>query len=278
MTLLDGSLIFFTPGTAESLAALPGVVRLAAATNNQLAVVHLVDHADDRTDDDRRVAAAVAALGADQSPGVLTVLSDNLPAALATFRAMKSRMLALQPSRRGGLLRLFAGNDDELLLRRQPTPVLALPAAGALTPIRRLLFPLDFAPRSDAAFETTLDLCRVLGAELHLLHVFGDDVLLPAEQDAARRGATKTVRELLRLDQEQLQHYHDRATARDLPVHSGTAEGRAHAAINAYVAGNAIDLVVMATHGPRTAEDILLGSTTARAIRAASVPVLAIPA
>lgn len=247
MTLLDGSLLFLTAGTASELAALPGIARLAAATNNQLVIVHLVGGNDARGDD-RRIAAAVARLAAEPPVAVLTVLAANLPAALATFRATNSRLLALEPSRRGGLLRVLLGNTDEQLLRLHATPLLALPASGALAPIRRLLFPLDFAPRSDAAFEATLDLCRVLGAELYLLHVYGEDVLLPAEQDTTQRSGAKTVRDLLAIDQEQLQRYHERAAARDLPVRVATAEGRAHVAINAYAAANAIDLVVMATH------------------------------
>ncbi|MFN8569373.1 MAG: universal stress protein [Kouleothrix sp.] len=66
--------------------------------------------------------------------------------------------------------------------------------------------------------------------------------------------------------------------ARSGRAHTHTAEGRAYVAISAYAAANAIGLIVLASHGPRSAEDVLLGSTTPRTIRAASAAVLAIPA
>jgi nucleotide-binding universal stress UspA family protein len=40
-------------------------------------------------------------------------------------------------------------------------------------------------------------------------------------------------------------------------------------------AANDIGLIAMASHGPRSVEDILLGSTTARVIQRAPVAVLA---
>ncbi|MFN8569374.1 MAG: hypothetical protein U0Z44_18050 [Kouleothrix sp.] len=62
MILLDGSLIFLTDGAGESLAALPGLARLAQATNNHLTIVHMIDPDDQRNDDDHWIAAAVGRL------------------------------------------------------------------------------------------------------------------------------------------------------------------------------------------------------------------------
>ncbi|MBK9941524.1 MAG: universal stress protein [Kouleothrix sp.] len=278
MILLDGSLIFLTDGAGESLAALPGLARLAQATNNHLTIVHMIDPDDQRNDDDHRIAAAVGQLGATPPPAVLTLLAGQLGALLAALAPDKPRCLALCPARPNPLVRLLAGDDAERLLLATGLPLLALPATRGLPAPSRVLFAADFAPRSAAAFEATLDLCRVLGAELHLLHVYGADRLLPGEQDTAARAGTQTIRELLELDRQQLRALHDRAAARDLVVRTHTAEGRAHAAISAYAAANAIGLIVLASHGPRSAEDVLLGSTTPRTIRAASAAVLAIPA
>jgi nucleotide-binding universal stress UspA family protein len=80
------------------------------------------------------------------------------------------------------------------------------------------------------------------------------------------------------IDKEQLRALAARAISQGVRTRIHTAEGRAHAQILAYAAANAIDLIVMASHGPRTSEDILLGSTTVRVIERAPVAVLAMRA
>lgn len=268
------TLILLTDGAPDSLAALPDLARLATQLGDRLALLHLLSPADFG---DGAIATAVARLAGEQ-PAVLAIRAEHLAAALATFATAGGRLLALRPTRRGGLLRALAGNVEETLLRACPLPILALPERGQLPAIRRVLFAADLAPRSVPALDQTIALCRQLGAELHLLHAFGDDGLLPAERDTARRAATATVRDLLAIDQQQLQSLSSRASDGGVAARLATAEGRAHAAIAAYVAANAIDLIVLAAHGPRGAEDILLGSTTARVIRASAVPVLVFPA
>jgi nucleotide-binding universal stress UspA family protein len=138
-----------------------------------------------------------------------------------------------------------------------------------------VLFPADLAPRSEQLFDEAVALCARLGAELHLLHVFGPDRLLPSEVDAARRAAAQTPRELYDIDKEQLQSLADRAAAVGVAAVAGRAEGRAHQQILAYTRTSPIDLIIMATHGPRTTSDILFGTTTASVMRKATVPVLA---
>jgi nucleotide-binding universal stress UspA family protein len=209
---------------------------------------------------------------------VLAVPEANLHPALASLADATDGMLVLLPTRRGPLSRLLAGNDYELLLRRGPLPVLALPGSGRLNPIKRVLFPADLSPRSESSLDQAAALCQALGADLHLLHVYGDDRLPPGEVDSARRASAKTPRELMAIDAEGLAGLAARATSVGVSVRSKTAEGRAHAQILAYAAANAIDLIVMASHGPRTLEDILLGSTTVRVIQRAAAPVLALRA
>lgn len=187
-------------------------------------------------------------------------------------------LLALVPMRRGNPFRAVMPNDFERLLLDASLPVLALPPNGTLGPVRKILFPADFSPRSTAAFEQTIELCERADAELHLLHVFGPDRLLPSEQDLQRRQAAATPRELLAIDQEHLRSLGASASERGLRVVTATAEGRAHSAILRYIRAQQIDLVVMATHGPRTSEDILLGTTTTRVILASPVGVIGIQA
>lgn len=265
--LQDGSIIFLTDATAASLTVLPDLHSLAASVGRPLLIVHVIGGSS------QRLAAALAALPGDP-PGVLAVPAGDLSAALGQLTGV----LALAPTRPGPLLRVLSGSQHEQLLGHGALPLLALPPGGRLPPITRVLFPADLAPRSNAPFDEALALCRALNAELHLLHVYGDDRLLPSEQDLARRRAAKSPRELMAIDQEQLRALADRAAAQGVPAHVNIGEGRAHAQILTYAAANAINLIVMAAHGPRSVEDILLGSTTARVIQRAQVAVLAMRA
>jgi nucleotide-binding universal stress UspA family protein len=263
-TAYDRPIAFLTDGTIESLAALPGVHRLAAGLGCQLSVVDLLGG------DDRRLAAMLAALPG-EPPAVSVLPEHDLDAALARHGGI----VALLPKRRGALLRFLIGSRHEHLLRHGSLPVLALPSTGQLPQIARVLFPADLSPRSQAPFDEAIALCKALNAELHVLHVYGEDRLLPSEQDLARRAAATNPYQLMLIDKEQLRALADHAAAQGVQTHVRTAEGRAHAQILAYAAANAIDLVVMASHGPRTSEDILLGSTTVRVIESAPVAVLA---
>ena len=267
MTLHEGPIHFLTEGDRDSLAALPGLRDLSGVLGCRLSIVHVLDGAGDS-----RLAAALAALPGD-APGVLAVPVAELDAALALLTGI----LALRPTRHGPIMRLLAGTQHERLLHHGRLPLLALPG-GQLPPLRRVLFPADLAPRSEAPFDQVVALCRTLNAELHLLHVYGDDRLLPSEQDLARRAAAKSPRELMAIDQQRLQSLAERAKAQGLSPIVKTAEGRAHTQILAYAAANAIGLIAMASHGPRSIEDILLGSTTARVIQRSPATVLAIRA
>ncbi len=271
MAITDGSIVYLTSGSPESLAALPGLAGFAVALDRPLTIVAVQGR-----EAGGRLDAALAALPPGWAPEVLAVAPDAVPEMLARIAANGGGILALLPRRPHAAGRILLGSEFERLLRHGPLPVLALPAHGRVTRPSRILFPADLAPRSAAAFDATLTLCRALNAELHLLHVFGDDRLLPAEQDLARRRAARSPRELLEIDQEQVRALVGRAAAAGIAARSRTAEGRAHAQICSYAASNGIDLIVMPSHGPRTLEDIFRGSTTVRVVQSAPVAVLAI--
>src|SRR5581483_5181170 len=173
---ISGTLILLIDQGSEVLAILPGVLGFADRLGYRLALLQIAASQPDQRAE-QQLSAALAALPADIRPAVLMVRTEHAGVALATFSSADARLLAIWPARRGGLTRLLAGDDYELLLRESPLPLLILPADGRLPAIRRVLFPADFAPRSEAVFGHALDLCLALGAELHLLHVYGPDGL-----------------------------------------------------------------------------------------------------
>lgn len=276
MMLMDGPLVFLTDGTDASLVGLANGAAFASATGWPMTVLHIHD-ANQSAARAERVAGALAALPSHaERPTMLTVPSSSLDSALAELSASPAVVLGVRPAQRRLLRRFLPSTGYARLAQRWATPVLVLPENMRNRPIGRVLFPADLAPRSDAAFDEAVALSRALDAELHILHVFGNDRRLPSEMDLERRSAARSPRELLDIDRDHLRGMVERAAKRGVPTQVHTAEGRAHIHILSYAAANAIDLILMASHGPRSVEDMFLGTTTGRVVAGATVPVIAL--
>jgi nucleotide-binding universal stress UspA family protein len=268
MALNEGPLVFPTDGTDASLVGLATVASFATAASWRLTLVHTLRGA-------RPTGALVGALAQLPShverPDVIAVAGDQLA---SSMDGVSGGVLALLAARRRFANQLWVDTTQGRLLRDWRSPLLMVPAQYDARPIRRVLFPADLAPRSAAALDEAIALCGVFGAELHVLHVFGDDQRLPTEMDMARRAQTRSPRELLDIDRALIQGLAERAASRGVQASTRSLEGRAHTQILHYAAANQVDLVVMPTHGPRSIEDIVLGTTTARVVHGSGVPVI----
>ncbi|GAB4203909.1 MAG: hypothetical protein OHK0022_28560 [Roseiflexaceae bacterium] len=276
MTLSDRSLLFTTAGDEQSLAALPHASVLADTLNSSLSVVHVASARRSPATAPRITAALGRMFGAGRSPTVETIEPKALLPTLLRHARHQDCLVALSPTRRRGLGRLLAGNNFQQLLHSGRLPVVSLPQAEAPPQLRRVLFPIDLSPRSLPLLHETIALCLRLGAELHLLHVFGDDRLPNSERDMARRLAARSPVELFHIDRDHINELGATASAHGLEVVVKTAEGRAHREILKYAVGNNIGLIVMASHGPRNTADILRGTTTDQVIQDSPLPVLAL--
>lgn len=275
MTLLERSLLFTTAGDEQSLAALPHATAMADTLNSPLSVVHVASKRRS-SDTAPRIAAALGRLfAAGTRPPVETIEPKALLPTLLRHASQQDCLIALAPTQRRGLGRLLAGNNFEQLLHTSRLPVVSLPQAQNPIPARRVLFPIDLSPRSLPLLHETIALCVRLRAELHLLHVFGDDRLPNSERDMARRLAARSPTELFHIDRDHINELGATAAAHGLEVVVKTAEGRAHREIVKYALANSIGLIVMASHGPRNTADILYGTTTSQVIQSAPLPVLA---
>ena len=79
MTITDGPIVFLTPGSAESLAALPGLAGFATALGRPVSIVHMLG----RASSSGRVDAALAALRPDHPAlQILNVPPEEVTAAL----------------------------------------------------------------------------------------------------------------------------------------------------------------------------------------------------
>jgi nucleotide-binding universal stress UspA family protein len=133
----------------------------------------------------------------------------------------------------------------------------------------RILFPVDFSERCRHAAKYAAAMARKCGAELTALHVIdlpvsvyssmGYETMLdlPAMRTAARDQLEAFVRE-------EFEGY---------PVRIAVEEGRAAPRIVEHASANAMDLIMMPTHGYGPFRRTLLGSVTAKVLHDATCPV-----
>lgn len=143
--------------------------------------------------------------------------------------------------------------------------------------IRTILAPTDFSQHAEAALRYAFGLAERLGASVHLLHALPEVVApvgpepmlvptLPPEYYA--ESETRSLDALNRIA-------HD-GWGRPPEVHSAVRWGNAVDAIVGYARDQAIDLIVIATHGRTGLGHVLLGSVAERIVREAPCPVLTI--
>jgi nucleotide-binding universal stress UspA family protein len=139
-----------------------------------------------------------------------------------------------------------------------------------------ILVPTDFGEPSEAALDYALELARVLGAEIALMHAYElpmigmPDGTIIATADMANRileGAK------LGLDRQLA----SRQTA-GVPVRAIIKQGDARQAVNETAEEVKAGLIVMGTHGRRGLPRALIGSVAEKVVRTAKVPVLTVHA
>jgi nucleotide-binding universal stress UspA family protein len=131
----------------------------------------------------------------------------------------------------------------------------------------RILLPTD---GSDAGVEVSLRhaiaQAQAFGATLHILYVTDSDISdsssFMGEKSPAGKGATKRVK--------------DRAEERGVKTETAVVQGEPEEEIVDYARKQAIDLIVMGTHGRTGISRVLEGSVTEEVVRKSRKPVLAV--
>ena len=141
--------------------------------------------------------------------------------------------------------------------------------------LERILCPLDFSEFSARAFEYALSLARHYKSKLlieHVLHLAfsADPSYINAEaMDKVSHGLSAFARE-------QLADFLRKHPSKGIEIESFVEEGDVTDSILAFAQAQAVDLIVMGTHGRHGVDHILLGSVTEKVLRKARCPVLAV--
>jgi nucleotide-binding universal stress UspA family protein len=142
--------------------------------------------------------------------------------------------------------------------------------------LANILVPTDFGEPSARALEYGRHFARQFGSRLHLLHTV-ENVLVPGGAEvpvAAVQQVEQGLESVARRQMEQAVTADDRAT---LSIVTTIRPARSAAAdIVEYARANAIDLIVMGTHGRGVLGHLLMGSVAERVVRSAPCPVLVV--
>ncbi|MFQ5679078.1 MAG: universal stress protein [Gemmatimonadota bacterium] len=167
---------------------------------------------------------------------------------------------------RRGLRRLLLGSVAAEVLRLAGIPVLTVRQPRHAEPrppgpIERIVIPMDFSSHSNVALEYAAELAGTFGSRLHLLHVIDrlvyPDFYLPVVfPDANLPELRRRARERL----EELAAEFRRGRGAGLVVETEVRVERAAHTIAEYAEEIEADLIVMASHGLRGLERVLLGS------------------
>jgi len=140
---------------------------------------------------------------------------------------------------------------------------------------KRICCAVDFSDASRAAMEAAVDLTRRMSAELVLLHAYPiPGFTFP---DGSVVASTTMMQELAEGAERHLEAWRRDAEALGLPgVKAERAVGEPAREIVEYARANAVDLLVVGTHGRSALEHALLGSVAERVVRRAPCAVLTV--
>ncbi|MEX2287906.1 MAG: universal stress protein [Planctomycetaceae bacterium] len=142
--------------------------------------------------------------------------------------------------------------------------------------LKRILLPTDFSENSKLGVAYACALAEQFGSELHLLHVVQDLVAMVPEPGLAFPPPGDYVREMEEAARAALAQIPDASWAAGKTVVRVTRQGPPFLEIVRYAKEQAIDLIVMGTHGRSGLAHVLMGSVAERVVRKAPCPVLTV--
>jgi nucleotide-binding universal stress UspA family protein len=141
--------------------------------------------------------------------------------------------------------------------------------AQAMVTIRKVLVATDFSPSSAHTLEYGRTMARALGASLHLLHVLEPIGSLRIKAEVDEVEMERNTRALLK---EQLTE--DDITQLQAQIH--TRWGKPFVEIIRLARTEAMDMIVVGSHGTGPIAHLLLGSVASNVVQQAHCPVLTV--
>lgn len=140
--------------------------------------------------------------------------------------------------------------------------------------LRSILAPVDFGAGSDHSLEVALDLAKLTGASVHLLHVY--QIPVYGFPDGAFLAGPEIATRLSEAAQKGLDNVVQRVANRGVKVEGQLRQGNPPDEIVAAAQELGCDAIVLGTHGRKGIAHALMGSVAERVVRTSPIPVLTI--
>jgi nucleotide-binding universal stress UspA family protein len=141
--------------------------------------------------------------------------------------------------------------------------------------LKKLLVPTDFSESARHALSYGISFAREYEAELQLLHVV-ENLTVGYASDLFPVPMAEVFQEISGYAKAELAKLGEEARAKDVVVAEHVAQGKPSAEIIRFARENAVDMIVLGTHGKGMLDQALFGSTTERVVRRAPCPVLTV--
>ncbi len=141
--------------------------------------------------------------------------------------------------------------------------------------IERILCPIDFSEFSERAYDYAQSLAWHYKATLFLQHVI-DSLAPPFHRNPFPDSYNEICQALRAGAERQLQEFAEKHTREGILPHCSVRDGAVTELILEFAEAQAVNLIVMGTHGMRGIDRLTLGSVTEKVLRKAHCPVLAI--
>ena len=138
--------------------------------------------------------------------------------------------------------------------------------------LKRILLPTDFSDTAQYALSYAREMAERFGAEVHVLYVVPD----PTPQDWAVGATALVVSDLLEKWRGAAEERLEAIALDGVETLRAIRVGHAFVEIVRYAMDNAIDMIVMGTHGRGPVKHLLLGSVAEKVVRKAPCPVLTV--
>jgi len=139
--------------------------------------------------------------------------------------------------------------------------------------LKKILVPTDFSQSARHALTYGISFAREYGAELTLLHVV-ETIAVGYASDLFPVPMAEVFQEISGYAKAELGKLATEARDRGVTVKEKVVQGKPAAEIIRVAHEDAIDIIVLGTHGKGVLDHALFGSTTERVVRKAPCPVL----
>ena len=141
--------------------------------------------------------------------------------------------------------------------------------------LKKVLVPTDFSDSARQAFRYGISFAKEYGAEVVLLHVV-ENLTVGYASDLFPVPMAEVFQEISGYAKTELAKLAAEAKEKGVEATELVAQGKPSAEIVRYAAENAVDMIVLGTHGKGMLDQALFGSTTERVVRRAPCPVLTV--